>query len=567
MADSQDIDSNQFPANGPWDRPGAGGTGQVFPGPTLATAVAAYGPLPVFSVLTTAARLAEALSTAHAAGIVHGDLTPSNVVLAADGPRLTGFGISRAVDRSRAPGADMLTGTPGYMSPEQVEGLDVGPASDIFSLGAILLYAATGQQMSYFAAHLDELPGELRPFIERCMAVDPARRPVATELLTALIAAYPAAVNNVAWGPAGIQPDDARAFSSWSGHAPPPVPFPAPAPYGAQAPFPANAPYGAPAPFPGPTPFGTQAPLGAQARTPQPYPLPTGTITAGAPKKPRWPETLISRLKADQKLRRHAWLMAIVAVAFAVVGAGTIYIIHPWPYPVLRPAGLTADKRGDSSISLDWSNPASGPLPDKYVILRDDAVAATVPGNVNHWADSGLAPATTFDFRVIAYRGSVRSQASHDFYAATQTPPVSDATLNSSMPITQTIQAGASSVQGDKDGDTWSDMWYFTSKCMIGPCDAHLVGSIDGAAFTADLTPTGGDDYGGQARINDYYYCGTNQNDHVGSTLDITITLEAAHAVGTRWQASKLTGDMTWTIDTNVNQNCGGGSVIMGLHS
>ena len=115
------------------------------PGPSLAEAVDGQGPLPLTSVLTLAAGLAEGLGAIHAEGMVHRDLKPSNVLLASDGPRIIDFGISRAADATALTRADFVVGSPGFMSPEQALGKDVGPASDIFSLGAVLAFAAAGQ--------------------------------------------------------------------------------------------------------------------------------------------------------------------------------------------------------------------------------------------------------------------------------------------------------------------------------------------------------------------------------------------------------------------------------------
>ena len=113
-------------------------------GPSLTEAVRGHGPLPVRSVLALTAGLAEGLGAIHAAGVVHRDLKPSNVLLAEDGPRVIDFGISEAAEASVVAGANVLIGSPGYMSPEQVLGADIGPASDIFSLGSVLTFAATG---------------------------------------------------------------------------------------------------------------------------------------------------------------------------------------------------------------------------------------------------------------------------------------------------------------------------------------------------------------------------------------------------------------------------------------
>ncbi len=159
--------------------------------------------MPPRSVLTLAAGLAEALNAIHAAGVVHRDLKPGNVLLAEDGPRVIDFGISRAVEASALTHTGLVVGSPGYMSPEQAEGREVGPPSDIFSLGAVLAFAATGQgpfgtgstpALVYRVVHslpnLDYLPVEVRPLIERCLVKDPARRPTAAQLLAG--AAYPA---------------------------------------------------------------------------------------------------------------------------------------------------------------------------------------------------------------------------------------------------------------------------------------------------------------------------------------------------------------------------------------
>ncbi len=115
------------------------------PGPSLADVVETRGPLPVDSVLALAAGLAEGLVAIHAVGVVHRDLKPSNVLLAVDGPRVIDFGISRAAEASALTQSGMVMGSPGFMSPEQAEGVPVGPASDVFSLGAVLAFAATAE--------------------------------------------------------------------------------------------------------------------------------------------------------------------------------------------------------------------------------------------------------------------------------------------------------------------------------------------------------------------------------------------------------------------------------------
>jgi serine/threonine kinase PknH len=97
------------------------------PGPSLADVVATRGPLPQESVWRLAGGLAEALSVIHGHGLVHRDLKPLNVLLAPDGPRVIDFGISRALDATTATTTGMIVGTASFMSPEQAEGMPVGP--------------------------------------------------------------------------------------------------------------------------------------------------------------------------------------------------------------------------------------------------------------------------------------------------------------------------------------------------------------------------------------------------------------------------------------------------------
>ena len=175
-------------------------------GPSLYEAVDQHGPLPLGSVLALTAGLAESLTAIHAAGVVHRDLKPSNVLLGRDGPYLIDFGISRAAESTSLTRAGFVIGSPGFMSPEQAEGGEVGPASDIFSLGAVLAFAASAQhpfgagstaalvyRVVYAPPNLDGVPEEIRPLIERCLAKDPSQRPDASELLRDAEAAEPMA--------------------------------------------------------------------------------------------------------------------------------------------------------------------------------------------------------------------------------------------------------------------------------------------------------------------------------------------------------------------------------------
>src|ERR1700760_3476517 len=116
----------------------------TLPGPRCPRGVARRGRMPAVPALALAAGLAEALSAIHAAGVVHCDLKPSNVLLCQDGPRVIDFGISRAAETASVTGAGLVVGSAGFMSPEQALGQEIGPPSDIFSLGAVLAFAAVG---------------------------------------------------------------------------------------------------------------------------------------------------------------------------------------------------------------------------------------------------------------------------------------------------------------------------------------------------------------------------------------------------------------------------------------
>jgi len=166
-------------------------------GPSLARVVAENGPLPVESVRKLASGLAEGLGQIHAAGLVHRDLKPSNVLLLDDGPRILDFGIARIASGRELGEAGMVIGNAGYMSPEQALGRPVDPASDVFSLGAVLFYAATGENPfgdGPFASQLhrlvsepprlDRVPVPIRPLIRSALAKEPHDRPSLAQLLS-----------------------------------------------------------------------------------------------------------------------------------------------------------------------------------------------------------------------------------------------------------------------------------------------------------------------------------------------------------------------------------------------
>lgn len=169
-------------------------------GHTLARHIATKGPLSGAELRRLAIGLAEALRDIHRVGVIHRDLKPSNVVLSPEGPRVIDFGISRAVDQQTLTITGRVIGTPPFMSPEQLQApRDVGPRSDVFSLGTLLAYSATGHgpfdaESPYIAAYqvvhrepsLEDVPVALRTVAESCLAKEPNGRPSADELLVLL---------------------------------------------------------------------------------------------------------------------------------------------------------------------------------------------------------------------------------------------------------------------------------------------------------------------------------------------------------------------------------------------
>ncbi|MFE1903450.1 protein kinase [Streptomyces gardneri] len=166
------------------------------PGPSLSQAVRRGGALPVATVRAVGAGVALALADLHAAGVLHRDLKPGNVMLSVDGPRLIDFGIARSNTATTMTATGMMVGTPAFMSPEHVAGARrVTAASDVFCLGSLLCYAATGEdpfgdgplaavlyRVSQAEADLERVPEELREVVASCLALDPADRPTPERL-------------------------------------------------------------------------------------------------------------------------------------------------------------------------------------------------------------------------------------------------------------------------------------------------------------------------------------------------------------------------------------------------
>jgi Protein kinase domain len=170
------------------------------PAPSLTELVRTCGPLPVPATRWLAAGCAEALESIHTAGLVHRDLKPSNVLVSPDGPRVIDFGVARAAERIQLTVTRGAVGTPAYMAPEQARDTrQASAASDMFALGATLVYAATGHapyqgetvmdvlvRLATEPPDLDGLPGELTGLVTACLERSPRKRPSSAALLSQL---------------------------------------------------------------------------------------------------------------------------------------------------------------------------------------------------------------------------------------------------------------------------------------------------------------------------------------------------------------------------------------------
>ncbi|GAA4658048.1 serine/threonine-protein kinase [Streptomyces youssoufiensis] len=208
---------------------------EYLPGLTLRAAVETYGPLPSRALRLLAAALAEAVADIHRAGLTHRDLKPANIMLTASGPRVIDFGIARPDGEDPITQHGALLGTVGFMSPEQASGDAAGPAGDVFALGAVLAFTATGREpftgadraatMQRVRQARPDLAGiadrGVRPLIVSCLRRRPERRPTASALLDRL-GEPEASVQGTGWLPAPLaQEIDRRSVRT----APAPVPY------------------------------------------------------------------------------------------------------------------------------------------------------------------------------------------------------------------------------------------------------------------------------------------------------------------------------------------------------
>lgn len=380
-------------------------------GPSLQQVVGHdHGALPERSVRILGAGLAHALKDIHAAGIIHRDLKPSNVLVTIDGPRVIDFGIARALETVTDGGltrTGALVGSPGFMAPEQVRGDRITPACDVFCLGSVLAYAATGAlpfgtansgvhalmfRIAQEEPDLTQVPEGLADLVRACLRKDPAARPTLDEVL-----ARTGAEDTVADGrsrdpwlpsalvaqlgrhavrlldaedpeapgpgePGGDAPAE-HARAADDGAAPPPD-APAPPPPGQPGvnhlPTVVVGQGGDPAPPPGPAPGGDGYGAGAYAAGaygggayghPQQHPQPpaygypyAGHGASGTP--PYGPPPYVPPPHEPRRDNRSTALLVVIALVVALAAGGSVY-------------ALMSGARGDDHAGGDPSTPAA----------------------------------------------------------------------------------------------------------------------------------------------------------------------------------------------------------------
>jgi len=186
-------------------------------GPSLQAVVTGGGPLAPAGVSRLGAALTEGLAAIHGSGLVHRDLKPANIIMADDGPRIIDFGIAQPAGATSLTTPGTVIGTYSFMSPEQVRADSATPESDVFALGCVLAYAATGRapfDASNGAAIIyrvlneqpdlgDLPPGVLRDTLAACLAKDPGRRPLLSDLLARFTVGFPDLLASAAGGTLG----------------------------------------------------------------------------------------------------------------------------------------------------------------------------------------------------------------------------------------------------------------------------------------------------------------------------------------------------------------------------
>ena len=540
--------------------------------------------------------LASALDIGHLAGLVHRDVKPANILIdtstgMADHPYLADFGLAKGSGPTAGvTGTGQFIGTLEYAAPEQISGGRAVPQTDQYALACAAFTMLTGaapfpreEPTAVLWAHMSEPPPPvtaLRPdlprgidqVLARAMAKTPEERyRTCAEFAEEFRAALGVGTFD-AQAPGSAPPAAPAVSAAGLPAALVPADLPMPASYadtvtslpsgsaarqagkdGARRGLTAD--IAAPSPPPGPDSgdglSAAEAAPGSESASGGPgggEPAAAGEGPAAGDRVGNGNAWLTQPSPPGyRKRRRRALAIAAVTAVVMASGGGAVLAVHPWTHsPVLQPTGLTVQGKTTSSLTIHWSVPATGPLPDKYEILRDGAVIGTALGSATNYTDSGLAPDSPYDYQVIAVRGGEQSPISQSLPGHTTAPPLSDARLDWAGDVTYKMESlyPADSKWYKQPGSSWQDPWAFTPRCSAGPCSVLVNGAWDGDSFTSTLTRSGST-YSGTARLpKDSFYCDT-LSDTMVTTLTIKITTRLAGTQGTEWVVTSFSGTAT----------------------
>jgi hypothetical protein len=237
--------------------------------------------------------------------------------------------------------------------------------------------------------------------------------------------------------------------------------------------------------------------------------------------------------------------VAAIAAAAGLIG-GLLAMAPGQPAPVLRPTGLAVVATTATSVSLTWSPPRAGPLPDSYSILEDGSVEGTTPGSTSHFRVAELDPATSYSFQVFALRGGKKSPPSASLTASTVTPPLSDAVFqwggNVNYVVTSVEPPDPANAIFGAPGRTGADFWTVTSDCGTADCGISMSGTLFNHGFTMRLARVQGGEYAGTVQETGFTDChGVN----VTGALSIKATTTRARPDGEAWQVATWSGGAT----------------------
>jgi hypothetical protein len=202
-------------------------------------------------------------------------------------------------------------------------------------------------------------------------------------------------------------------------------------------------------------------------------------------------------------------------------------------------------------VELTWANPVTGPEPDSYVILRDGARVATIPGATRRYLVTGLALVTAYDFELVAVRGGISSLPSRPVRITTALPPLSAALLKWSGQVRDVVVKATTNSYIWEHASDLVDKWSITPDCATIDCDATLTGAIDSDPFRMNLIHKG-QTWSGIATPEHTWFC-VNPSDRVHTTLTLTLRVSAAAPVDDSWQAIRFNGSISWYIPPLAN--------------